>query len=438
MTEARGYRSNLAILSLIVAATTGLLAAVITTTVSRLNSHNDAPRRQLLTNDSSTAEDPPIGEESLMVMQFSDDPHATRDKIEMIKLGEAKLASLRLSPDSLSEGSGASASSYSGVYGIFCVYDDKLNKDNPAVYPTVDYMVQTSNHCIENRYTLPLDEVIDAVATHDGQSESITNLPISGMLFHEGFSGAGLIANVLTTFDNTLVISEHSAIRDALSACDYTRNRFKLNDCSSSKHQKLIEDVVSLLSRSCDPSIEHMFLKLDSSSSAYIPLLRTIYPVPWTFDHRNSEQVLARAMHPKRNSCSLSKRQSPSAMALQATEYDFNIEELSTHEVCALHLSTLVDVASSEHESTDTGMLISYENDLLKENALIDTILPYLGMQPEIDVNPSMVQSRVNEVLSKKTNMRGIHSHDAEEWVPSEEVVHVSDEVRAACLLFMH
>jgi len=454
MTAARGNRSNLAVLSLIVAAAAGLLTAVITTTVSQLSSRDYQQRRLLSTNNNDAASppdynkeiDPPIKEESLIAMQFSANPYAGRDKIEMIKSGEAKLASLRLSPDSLSGATGPPGStSYTGVYGIFCVFDDQLNKEDPAIYPTVDHMMQTSNHCIEKRYTLPLDVVVEAVASHDRRSirndnDRLKKLPLSGMLFHQGFSGAGLLSNALTTFDDTVVISEHAAIRDALNACDYLHNRFNSNDCSSLKHQKLVKDVISLLSRSSDSSIEHMFLKLDSASSAYIPLMRAIYPdSKWTFDYRKAEHVLAKSTEPKRSTCALKKRQPSSVMAFQALEHNVDLEELSTHEICALHLSTLVDVASREHESTGTGMLISYEDDLLQEDALIGTILPYLGLQKEIDANPSLARARVEEVLSKKANLRGIHSKDVDsQWdVGTEEHVHVSEEVRAASQLFM-
>ena len=431
MTAARGTRSNLATLSLIIAAAAGLLTAVVTITVASPLRSDDQQRRQLTTNNE---DEPPIEEQSLIAMQFTANPYAGRDKIEMIKSGEAKLASLRLTPDSLSEGNGR-------VYGTFCVFDDQLNKKDPAVYPTVDHMVQTSDHCNENRYTLPLDEVVEAVTSHDSgsiRSERLKKLPLSGMLFHQGFSGAGLIANALTTFDNTVVISEHSAIRDALNACDYIHNRFKSKGCSASKHQKLVKDVISILSRSSDSNIEHMFLKLDSASSVYIPLLREIYPdAKWTFDYRKAEHVLAKSTELKRSTCVLKKRQPSSVMAYQASEHNVDLEDLTTHEVCALHLSTLVNVASKEHDSTGTGMLISYEDDLLKEDALIETILPYLGLQKEIDANPSMARARVEDVLSTKTNLRGIHSQDVDSQWSSQENVHVSREVRAASQLFM-
>jgi hypothetical protein len=345
-------------------------------------------------------------------------------------------------PDSFPDDNDAS---YTGVYGIFCVYDDKLNKKEPAVYPTADHMMHTSDHCQEHRYTLPLTKVITAVASHDNHLPTQKKLPLSGMLFHQGYSGAGLVANVLSTFDNTVVVSEHTAIRDALSACDYIHNRFSTNTCSSTKHKKLVMDVISLLSRSnVDDNIDHLYLKLDSAASVYIPMLRELYPyAKWTFSYRTAEHVLAKSTEPKRNTCKNTRRQPSKAVSANALEHNIDLEELTTHEVCALHLSTLLDVAYQEHERSGTGMLLSYDDDLLQgEDVLLDLVLPYLGLQEEIDSNPIMVKSRVDKVLSLKSNVRGVHSQDeSQEWEYGNggvvEDVPVSEEVRAASQLYM-
>ena len=303
-------------------------------------------------------------------------------------------------------------------------------------------MAETSNHCIENRYTLPLDEVVEAVTSHDSnnglrsEGGGLKKLPLSGMLFTEGFAGAGLIANALTTFEEASVVSEHSAIRVALNACDYTHNRFKSNDCSPSKHQKLVQDVISLLSRTPDSNMEHLFLKLDAASSVHIPLLRAAFPdAKWTFDYRQPEHVLAKSTEPKRNTCALTKRQPSSAMRKR----NVDLEGLSTEEVCALHLSTLLDVATKENENSGTGMLISYEDDLSPEHALIDVILPYFGLQEKINAKRNEVQARIEKVRSTKTNIRGVHAHDADsQWnAGSVEQVYVSEKVRAASQRFM-
>jgi hypothetical protein len=345
-------------------------------------------------------------------------------------------------PDSFPDDNDAS---YTGVYGIFCVYDDKLNKKEPAVYPTADHMMHTSDHCQEHRYTLPLNTVITAVTSHDYHTPTQKKLPLSGMLFHQGYSGAGLIANALSTFENTVVVSEHTAIRDALSACDYIHNRYSTNTCSSAKHKKLVMDVISLLSRSnVDDNIDHLYLKLDSASSVYISMLRSMYPnATWTFSYRTAEHVLAKSTEPKRNTCKSTRRQPSKAMSANALEHSIDLEELTTHEVCALHLSTLLDVAYQEHKRSGTGMLLSYDDDLLQgEDVLLDLVLPYLGLQTEIDSNPMMVKSRVDKVLSLKSNVRGIHSQDeTKEWEYGNggvvEDVPVSEEVRAASQLYM-
>ena len=398
-----------------------LFSGVIATTATRrLNSH-----QQLQLNED---DEPPMGEipqdQSLIANQFMSDPYKGRDKLEMIKFGEAKLTQIRFLPDSFSD-EGDGSDDYTGIYGIFCVFNDKLNKQEPAVYPTIDHMMHTSDHCREHRYTLRLDEVVEAVTAHDNnairsnEERIMKKLPLSGMLFHQGFSGAGLIANALTTFENTAVVSEHSAIRDALNACSYIHNRFNSDNCSAVKQQKLVDDVISLLSRTSDDTIDHMYLKLDSASSAYIHLLRSIYPdAKWTFNYRKAEHVLAKSTEPKRNICVTTRRQPSSVLAAQAIESDLDLEDLSSHELCALHLSTLVGVASHEHESTGTGMLISYDNDLLQENALIELILPYLGVKKEIDANPTLAKERVDEILSMKSSVRGIRSQNIDDKKP--------------------
>ena len=140
-------------------------------------------------------------------------------------------------------------------------------------------------------------------------------LSISGFIFHEGYSGAGLLTNILAkTFHNTHVVSGHPALRDALSACDDIHNRYLSENCSSVKHEQLVRDVITLLSRvsvpsstSSDttpsqqqPSPEQLYIKLSSSSTAYLSQLHGLYPTTsWIFVHRKSDHVLSKHMSVK-------------------------------------------------------------------------------------------------------------------------------------------
>ena len=85
-----------------------------------------------------------------------------------------------------------------------------------------------SRHCGEHRYSLPLREVINAVLAYDAQpSKSVRSVPVTGILLHEGRSGATVISNALAVArpESTRIISEHPAILEALQACDRIRNK---------------------------------------------------------------------------------------------------------------------------------------------------------------------------------------------------------------------
>ena len=91
----------------------------------------------------------------------------------------------------------------------------------------------------------------------------------------------------------------YTAIHSALSACDVIKNRYKSDDCSSIKQKKLVKDIIELIGRTTnqEQNVKHLFLKLESSSAAYLHMLREIFPdAKWTFSYRNAEEILERSM----------------------------------------------------------------------------------------------------------------------------------------------
>lgn len=401
------------------------------------------------------------GEESLIAMQFSPDPHAGRDRYEMIRNGELGLAALRIAPTSFGGGSyggGVGGSSYENVHGEFCAYEypspgssSGVAEDyDPARYPDFHAVASTSDHCGEHRYTLPLREVIATVNDWDsssvGGSRTMKRLPVTGLLFHEGHAGAGLISNALSTFDTARVVSEHPALRDALSACDVNRNRYKVDDCSAEAQRELVRDVVTLLSRmptSSSSNVEKLYLKLPSGSAAYLPELRSLYPdAPWLFAYRDPAHALAKATTHKRNAeCVRARRNPSSALAAKVSSSgkgDIDLEKLSHHEVCALHLSTLLDAASNEHGTTGTGMILRYEDFVLDNpSSIVDDVLPYLGMGDEIESDTEGTRERVAKVLATKSSVVGVRNVDDRQWKEGGEEIEVSEEVGNAARSFM-
>lgn len=259
------------------------------------------------------------------------------------------------------------------------------------------------------------------------------------MLFHQGYSGAGLVSNALTAFDSTLVVSEHAALQDALSACDIVRNRYRLDDCSAAKQQRLVRDIVSLISRTSDPSIDHLFLKLNSSSAAYLHALRALYPdAKWTFSHRDAGEILSKSMERKRRSTCIKTRRNPStALAAKSAEFNIDLEQLSHHEVCALHLSTLLEAAMKEHESSGTGLLVSYDDIASSAGSfIIEEVLPYLGLQGELDSTPQL-KDKIVDILSTRSHTQGVGHGQGLTWDVAQENIEVSEEASNAVKSFM-
>lgn len=419
---------------------------------------NEEPPQQSLTGLASPTQQ--WESESLIAMQFTPDPHANRDRMSMILSGELVLAAIRYSPSSFATVGSSKPTfdgkdhenyseddDYTNVDGEFCIFRPSDNRKDPSAYPTVTSVMSESEHCREHRYTIPLTEVMQAVRVHDNTSAregKMRHLPLSGMMFHQGYSGAGLISNVMATFESNLVISEHAAIRDALSACDTIRNRHLSTNCSIRKQHRLIRDVITLLSRihssDSNSAVQRMYIKFSSASSAYLLTMRELYPqAKWAFVYRTTaEHALAKTMEPSRKkACIKSKRNPSSTLSKKSSEHNINVEELSHHEMCALYLSTFVETAIQEHEKSGTGILLSYEIDIAENvDTIVNLVLPYFGMQEEVNTDPKGVRDHVSAILSMKSNASGRINPQDKMWT-GERDIQVTDEIIAATRLFM-
>merc|ERR1712232_884788 len=159
------------------------------------------------------------------------------------------------------------------------------------------------------------------------------------------------------------------------------------------------------------------------------------------FVYRQAEHALTKTTRNKRPLCAKSRRNPSSTLSHKKNEIQVDLDSLSQEEVCALNLSTLLDAAVREHDKSGTGMLLFYDKNLLNEkSAVLETILPFLGLEDEINNNRSEVQHRVSEVLSCRSNWGAAegHSEDDPKWdISDEKNIEVSPEVEAASKLFM-
>lgn len=392
-------------------------------------------------------EDPPESfPQSLIAMQFHEDPYADRDHLQMIVNGELGLAGISYGTTSFSHSSAGEGGGYGDdVRGEFCAYDASLNHENPSEYPTFLEIESASDHCAERRYSLPLRAVAEAVRASAGggtvgTASASRSLPVSGLLFHEGHSGAGLVSNALATFPSARVVSEHPAIRDVLGACDVIKNRYRRDDCDPARRLRALEDAVTLLARTSagdSAEVDKFYLRMDGASAARLREVRSLFPdAPWAFVHRDAGEALAKATQGRREVGCVKARRNPSAaLSAKATEAGVQLEGLEPREVCALHLATLLDAAAAERDATGTGMLVSYKDIAGNVDSLVGVILPYFGLGGEIRVAVQAVADRVGEVLS-------LHSDTTSKWRPDDkkwagEYVEVTDEVAAASNAYM-
>ena len=331
---------------------------------------------------------------SLLELQFSEDPYAHEDKIELIKTGILNLQGIRYQQTSFSNGK----TTYSDVYGDFCAYDATINKEDAMKYSTVSEAMLASDHCGDHPYSLPLREVVNAVKSYDS-AIGRSNPEVAGLIFHTDHAGAEDVTDAITTFANTLVVSEHPAVLDSLAACDTIRNRYSSDDCSPDLQKQLVSDVIMLSTRSANASLDKAYLRFNPLSTPYISMAREVVPeAAWVFHYNDPKTILAKITEPRKNYCVYTNRQPSQKQAKKAEGYNLDLDGMSDEDLCALYLSTLLDAATEEHESTDTGLLVDYAS--LTTDFIITKELPYLGLQSEIDAD-SVAVSTVEEEVKK-------------------------------------
>ena len=137
-----------------------------------------------LSNDIGTIDDEPLlNEQSLIAQQFTVDPYATKDRMEMLINGELGLAGLRYHPLSFVNTGDTEDDDYSEVYGEFCVFETQLSKSDPSYYNTIHSVMDESEHCGEHRYTIPLSEVMEAIKNSSERKDNkVKTLQLDGMV----------------------------------------------------------------------------------------------------------------------------------------------------------------------------------------------------------------------------------------------------------------
>eukprot|EP01083_Nonionella_stella_P264438 897080_1 len=217
-----------------------------------------------------------------------------------------------------------------------------------------------------------------------------------GFVFHESRCGSTLAANSLAAFEPRLnrVYSESPPPVTAAKVCssgnrnkkrDGNRNRNR-NDknslCPKGRAAEIIRDTMYLMGRTDDEEEENLFFKIQSIGSKSIHLFTEAYPeTPWIYVYREPVQVMMSHLKQggSRANCvrQLNKSDVSEEVMRRLREDKGSsdpLDELSSEEECALHLSMLCNSAVENLQSEESlGRPVNYENLATK---MIEHIIP--------------------------------------------------------------
>jgi hypothetical protein len=151
---------------------------------------------------------PELEDVSLIASQFSADPYANQDKMELIVSGKFTLIYVHMTSDD-------------DFFGDFCEFDFQPQKDDPSLVPRFIDIHETV-HCQEHSVILPLLDVSRASRDCDHGSKSSTHSMIpSAFVFHDPESGSTLLTNnIVASQPGSRLISESSAVENVLACAE--------------------------------------------------------------------------------------------------------------------------------------------------------------------------------------------------------------------------
>ena len=262
--------------------------------------------------------------------------------------GKYFLTDLTIQPGALSSSNdgptknkNATASSYGAVIGTFCPLDWRLQKKNPSSVPMFRDVVYQSHHCTPNRVTMDIRKIAEKARVYD-RTPPVGNKPhsltVGGFVFHESRCGSTLVSNLLASAspERHRVYSESGPPLAVLRACEYKQ-------CSKTKQQALLRDVVYLMGRSVSKRESHVFFKIQSVGVKSIRVVTETFPTtPWIFVFRDSiETMMSHLKHlseTKRANCLRALDNPPPILEKLVKDSGRAMESLNRPEFCAAHL----------------------------------------------------------------------------------------------------
>jgi hypothetical protein len=154
---------------------------------------------------------------------------------------------------------------------------------------------ETIERCLEHPANQPArpQTPIEELATLQTQRPGLAP---NGFIFHMSRCGSTLLAQMLAALPQNVVLSEAEPIDAVLSA-------HRLEPSLPRELQiEWLRGIVSAVGQQRHPQERHLFVKMDSWHTAYLPLIHEAFPeVPWIFLYRDPVEVMvSHRRHPGR------------------------------------------------------------------------------------------------------------------------------------------
>ena len=342
---------------------------------------------------------------------------------------------------------------YTGIAGEFCRLNWAIHKKSPSATPMFRDLVGKSPDCSkDNTFHLDLRSIVaeakkkDADVKRDaalgdgtivdGLDASLLAVPRAmypprGVVFHESRCGSTLVANSLAAFDpeRNRVYSESAPPIAALKVCGEGNSR-----CTKATAAALLRDVMHMMSRTDDPSEEHVFLKIQSIGTRFIDVFTEAFPeTPYIFVYRDPVQVMMSHLdhaHMEQSNCVRPRSNPPKIVVDLVEQHGRSVTDLSHEEYCAAHLATLCDSALAEMKNADDGLglPVNYKD---LPGKLYEIIPNHFGVAIGDDE-----KDRIAEVSGMYSKGRGERAH---EWKDDSEAKEerATGSIKGACSMFL-
>jgi len=216
------------------------------------------------------------------------------------------------------------------------------------------------------RYRIGLDDLI-------AQADALDSLRPDGFIFHMSRCGSTLVAQILATLDDAIVISEAPPIDGAL---QFGRGAHPADAA------RMLRAMVIAFGRKRSGREHRYVVKLDCWHTLALPVFRRAFPdVPWLFLYRDPVEALVSQMR-QRGMQTVPQYLPPAFYGIGAAE------GASQEDYCARVLAAICR-AALDHRGLGGGLFLNYRR--LPE-AVFTAVLPHFGLTADDEEQAAMLR----------------------------------------------